>query len=497
MKPHKKSHNPKVIKEAARALYDKNTFVHNINQLIPDSTLLKELLVTFEPNDVLLEEGQKNEHLYVILSGEVAQQKEGEGVTADIGLLGPGDFCGLLSFQTGEPIFLSIKAHSKVTALAFNHGSFDTFLNRYPEISRTLQGLIFSNLAERYRSVVGLHLEVAHLTKELEQERNQLQKTIRELESTRNALISQEKMATLGELTAGLAHEINNPASALLRSVDYLTTNLPLIIGKLSANADVGLVRLMIESGLKRRYADSTEKRARMKQLGQDYPHLKRSALRVISEMNSSVVENINTFLSKESKGDTLQLLLDAYQSGVFLNSIRLSTSRIEFLVKSLKSYSRQPGKMPEMADIREGIHETLHILGHRLKDIRVHLDLQDIPPVSCFVGELNQVWTNLIINACDAMEDNGDVYISCGTSSEGNAVWVKIADSGPGIPDNLKKKIFAPSFTTKAAGGEFGLGIGLPISKGIIEKHQGAISVTNRDGGGAEFVISLPLGRE
>ncbi|MFO8023366.1 MAG: ATP-binding protein [Perlabentimonas sp.] len=494
--PHKHN-NPKVIEEAARSLYDKKTFVENINQLIPDSKLLKQLLVTFEPDEIILAEGQKNDNLYVVLDGEVAQQKEGEDVTANIGLLGPGDFCGLLSFQTGEPIFLSIKAHSKVTALAFNHKTFDTFLNRYPEISRTLQGLIFSNLAERYRSVVGLHLEVAHLTRELERERNQLQKAIRELESTRNALISQEKMATLGELTAGLAHEINNPASALLRSVDYLTTNMPLIIGKLSANADVGLVRFMMEAGLNRKYADSTERRARMKHFSKMFPHLQRNMLRVIAEMDSSVVYSIKPFAEKESRTDTLQLLLDAYQSGVFLNSIRLSTSRIEFLVKSLKSYSRQPGKMPEMADIREGIHETLHILGHRLKDVKVHLDLQDIPPVSCFVGELNQVWTNLIINACDAIGDNGDIFISCGIAPDENAVWIKIADSGPGIPDSLKKKIFSPSFTTKTAGGEFGLGIGLPISQGIIEKHQGEISVTNRDGGGAEFVINLPLGSE
>jgi len=494
MNTHQKHNNPKVIEEAARSLYDKKTFVKNINQLIPESELLKKLLVTFKPKDILLEEGQKNEILYVVLDGEVAQQKEGEDVTANIGLLGPGDFCGLLSFQTGEPIFLSIKAHSKVTALAFNHETFDTFLNRYPEVSRTLQGLIFSNLAERYRSVVGLHLEVAHLTSELERERNQLQKAIRELESTRNALISKEKMATLGELTAGLAHEINNPASALLRSVDYLTTNMPLIIGRLSGNADVELVRFMLEAGLNRKFADSTERRARMKHFSKMFPHLQRSMLRLIAEMDSSVVDSIKPFAAKKNSTDTLQLLLDAYQSGVFLNSIRLSTSRIEFLVKSLKSYSRQPGKMPEKADIREGIHETLHILGHRLKDVKVHLDLQDIPPISCFVGELNQVWTNLIINACDAMSDNGDIFISCGVALSGNAVWVKIADSGTGVPDSLKKRIFAPSFTTKAAGGEFGLGIGLPISQGIIEKHQGDITLTDRFGGGAEFAIELPL---
>ena len=494
MRSQKKHSNPKVVEEAARSLYDKATFVQNINQLIPGSDLLQGLIQAFSAGETILKEGEHNNYLFVVLEGEVSQHKEGEDVTANIGLLGPGDFCGLLSFQTGEPIFISIKAHSNVKTLAFDHRSFDVFFTKYPEISRTLQGLIFSNLAERYRSVVGLHLEVAHLTKELEQERNQLQKAIGELERTRNALISQEKMATLGELTAGLAHEINNPASALLRSVDYLTANLPKIIGRASAIAEVALVREMLEAGMKRQYADAAVQRNRMKQLAAIFPHLQRNKLRTVAEMDENVIAKIKPFAQKGSHLEALHLLIDAFQSGAFLNGIRISTSRIEFLVKSLKSYSRQSGKQPEMADIREGISETLQILGHRLKNVKVHLDLQDIPPMSCFVGELNQVWTNLIINSCDAMNDVGNIYISCGVNNENGSVWLKLADSGPGVPDKIKKRIFHPSFTTKTAGGDFGLGIGLAIAQGVIEKHQGTITVTDRDGGGAEFTIELPL---
>ncbi|MDX9769099.1 MAG: ATP-binding protein [Tenuifilaceae bacterium] len=489
----KRHNNPKVIEEAGRPLYDKAIFVQSINQLIPGSELLKSLIKTFEPNQTILKEGQQNEHLYVVLEGEVQQQKEGEDVTADIGLLGPGDFCGLLSFQTGEPIFISIIAHTRVKTLAFDHKSFDIFFTKYPEISRTLQGLIFSNLAERYRSVVGLHLEVAHLTNELELERNQLQRTITELERTRNAYISQEKMATLGELTAGLAHEINNPASALLRSVDYLSANLPAMFNKAAGIASSELVRLFFESGINRDYSGTTEQRERMKMLSNNFPFLQRGKLRLLAELSAELLEQLNPFAKKESQQETLNLLLDAYQSGVFLNGIKLSTSRIEFLVKSLKSYSRQPGKSPERADIRVGIRETLQILGHRLKNVQIDDDLQDIPPVNCFVGELNQVWTNLIINACDAMNDNGNLYLSCGLEQNSSYVWIKIADNGPGIPDKIKEKIFQPSFTTKAGGGDFGLGIGLTIAQGIIEKHHGTISISDRKGGGAEFTIRVP----
>lgn len=136
---------------------------------------------------------------------------------------------------------------------------------------------------------------------------------------------------------------------------------------------------------------------------------------------------------------------------------------------------------------------ETLQILGNQLKNVNVDVNLPEIPGVSCIPGEINQVWTNIIINACDAMGNKGDLFISCGLTSE-DYVWVKIADNGPGIPDKFKKKIFDSSFTTKTAGGEFGLGIGLAICKGIIEKHQGTIMVNDRQGGGAEFLVSLPV---
>lgn len=484
---------PNVIGASARPVYNKATFVQDIMELMPQSDLLSRLRKDFKEGDVLLAEKNQNQTLYVILEGCVSQVKEGEDIDAKIGMQGPGDFIGLLSFQSGEPVFTTARASSNVITLALNHADFEIFLNKYPNISKTLQGLIFSNLADRYRSVVNLHLEVALLTRELERERNQLKKAIRELERTRNALISQEKMATLGELTAGLAHEINNPASALLRSVDYLATNLPAMAERASALPDTGLVRYFFEAGMKREYADTAEQRARMKDLAVQFPHLNRSRLRVMVDMDEEVFGKIKPLAKKEQKQEMLQLLLDAFQSGVFMNGIRLSTSRIEYLVKSLKSYSRKSGKEPEIADVRQGLRETLQILGNRLKDIKVTIDFPDIPRVRCFVGEMNQVWTNIIINACDAMSDKGQLFLSCGYEEAEKMIWVKIGDSGPGVPDKIKKRIFDSSFTTKTAGGEFGLGIGLAITLGIIEAHHGNIAINDRDGGGAEFYIALP----
>ncbi len=472
---------------------DKASFVKHIKRILPSSELLKSHFHVYEEGDIILREKQENRRLFVILDGFVKQSKKGDDYETAIDLQGPGDFMGLLSFETGERVFTTARANTRVEVLRVGQSSLDKIKDSYPEISKVIQGLIFSNLSERYRRVVTLHLEIAHLSRELEKERNTLQETILELEQTRNLLINQEKMATLGELTAGLAHEINNPASALLRSVDYLTRVLPDMAEQAGALPDTGMLRTFLEAGLNKTVQATSDQRRRMKELAVRYPHLSRSMLRELAELDDKLLALIDDFAKQEGKPRSLQLLLDSHQAGIFLSAIRLSTGRIGHLVKSLKSYSRDARAEPEVADIRLGIRETLMIIGNRLRDVEVDVDLPEIPLVKCFVGELNQVWTNIIINACDAMHDEGKLFINCGTSPD-QQVWVTIADSGPGVPDHLKKKIFDSSFTTKTAGGEFGLGIGLAITKSIVQKHSGSISVRDRMGGGAEFIIHLPI---
>jgi len=482
-----------IVQANNKNAYDKSLVINRIKELLPTSSLLGKLKKTFTEGEIVIKEHQQNDKLYIILDGYISQVKSGAGMNTPIDMLGPGDFVGLLSFQTGEPAFTTTKATKTVETLCLDHQNFELFLTRYPEISKIIQGLIFSNLSERYRRVVTLHVEVALLSKQLEQERNQLQKAIAELEKTRNMLISQEKMATLGELTAGLAHEINNPASALLRSVEYLIQSLPNMAERASALPDTGLVRFFFEAGFKREIDASGTIRARQKVLSETYPWISRGNIRLLSEMNEAVFAKIKPFMDNKKNQELMILLIEAYQSGVFLGGIKLSTSRIEYLVKSLKSYSRQSGAEPEVADIREGLKETLMILGNRLNDIVVTEELPEIPLVRCYVGELNQVWTNIIINACDAMDDKGELIVTCGKSDD-DYVWISIADNGPGVPDMIKNRIFDPSFTTKTAGGEFGLGIGLAITKGIVEKHSGTIKVKDRPKGGAEFFIKLPI---
>ncbi len=471
--------------------YNKEEFVEIIKERLPKSVFLKSLLREYPPCKIILREFTQNDILHVIIEGTVSIVKLEEKGSTKIANQGPGEFLGLLSFQTGEPVFQSARALTKTVTIAINRNDYELLQQKYPKISKILNDLIFANLSDRYRRVVMLHLEVEKLSENLKQEQAELKKTIRELRETRNMLITQEKMAVLGELTAGLAHEINNPASALLRSVDFLLYKLPQMLEDAGRLNDKGLLRYFFESGQKRVFSSSQEHRETTRNVADSFPGLKRSQIRVLADMNEDALEKIRPFARKEKHRELFELYMEAFQAGIFVNGIKISASRIEHLVKSLKSFSRHDKGLPVPTDLRQGIEETLLLVGNRLKNITIEKSLPEIPYVNCRAGEINQVFTNIIINACDAMNDEGSLYISCG--AEAGDVWIKIADSGPGVPASLREKIFDSSFTTKTAGGDFGLGLGLAISKGIIEKHNGTLTVGDRTGGGAEFTITLP----
>ncbi len=474
-----------------RKRYTAAEFAGAIKSMLPNSTFLQGLVKTFSAGSIILREFSQNDNLYIIIEGVVTIVKMDDKVNLKIADQEPGEFIGMLSFWTGEPVFQSAKAKTATQTLVISRRNYEELGEKYPEISKILHDLVFENLAERYRRVVQLNIEVQKLSHTLENEKEQLKETIEELEETRNMLIMQEKMAVLGQLTAGLAHEINNPASALLRSVEFLLVNLPLMLEKAGSHKDNGLLRYFFESGQKRIFSSSEVQREKARVLAGVYPNLTRSQIRIIADMDQETLDKIEPFVKKAKHYDLLELYLEAFQTGIFFNGIRVSTTRIEHLVKSLKSYSRQDKDIVEPIDLRESLEDTILMLGNRLKTFLLEKDFSEIPPVKCSVGEINQVWTNLIINACDAMGSSGILFVSCGET--GKNVWVKIADNGPGVPESIKEKIFESNFSTKTAGGDFGLGLGLAISKGIIEKHGGNISVGNRQGGGAEFTVILP----
>jgi signal transduction histidine kinase len=318
-----------------------------------------------------------------------------------------------------------------------------------------------------------------------------------------------EKMISLGKLSAGLAHELNNPASAVVRSASALKKHLSFesdkfkkvislritdeqvdrvneILGEILQRQSQKELSMMEKSNMEDELADWLDDRDvdNSFELAESYAefHMTTDDLDKIEEQAaapglSTVLEWLNSVLTTEK----------------MVAEIGEASERIGNLVKSVKEYSHMDGgadkkKMP----LRDGVESTLRILQHKIrgKNINVSLKMPDsLPLVNISPGEMNQVWTNLIDNAIDALPEHGNIQIESERDRE--FVITRVIDNGSGIPKDVLDQIFDPFFTTKEIGK--GTGLGLEIAHNIVKRHRGQIKVTSEPGR-TEFNVCLPI---
>jgi signal transduction histidine kinase len=311
-------------------------------------------------------------------------------------------------------------------------------------------------------------------------------------------------MAALGQLIAGVAHEINTPLGAInssVRNIDkFWGTNLPELLSlwqKLSPERQEDLLALLRISSQQSTTLTTREQRQIKRTLTQILQSYNLENVNTLAKylMGIGVYEHIEPFLPLLQDRDCEEILKVAYQianaiiSTSTINTASERAGKVVFALKTYASYDASGEKL--QARITEGIETVLTLYYNQIKQgIEVIKNYGDnLPAISCYPDELNQVWTNLIHNAIQAMNNKGQLTIDVGR--EGENILVKISDSGGGISPEVLPKIFQPFFTTKAAGE--GSGLGLDIVKKIIDKHCGKIEVESVPGK-TTFMVSLPI---
>ncbi|MCB1956984.1 MAG: bacteriohemerythrin [Rhodocyclaceae bacterium] len=313
----------------------------------------------------------------------------------------------------------------------------EALTNLYQIISRRNEALVQTNRS--------LEAKVSERTAELAREKSELADAIRKMELTQSQLLQSEKMASIGQLAAGVAHEINNP-------VGYVNSNL-------------GTLRTYVE---------------RLLALNDLYGELE-ARLPASDPLRAQLADAKQRADLDFLRGDIVDLLRES-QDGL---------GRIKGIVADLKDFAHVGEVEWQDADINAGLDSTLNVVWNELKyKAEVVRDYGQLPNVRCLAAQLNQVFMNLLVNAAQAIEERGTITVR--TRDEGERVRIEIADTGKGMSEAVQKRIFEPFFTTKPVGK--GTGLGLSIAWDIVRKHAGEIDVASQPGEGTCFTIRVPI---
>nr|MDJ0681083.1 ATP-binding protein [Xenococcaceae cyanobacterium MO_167.B52] len=374
----------------------------------------------------------------------------------------------------------------------------------YDRDNNITYGLVtFQDISQRQKTEKLLTDYNRTLEQEVSDRTQQLSQALANLQAAQDELIQSEKMAALGQLIAGVAHEINTPLGAIRASIDNISTalaktlqQLPQLLQQLSPQQQTDFLALLAASRNSQSNISFREERKLKRSLRKDLTAKGIENPDAIATIlvKMGITQNIEPFLILLNSPSNTSILECAYNLSLQQNNsdnIKLAVERAAKIVFALKSYARQDnsGHMTK-AKISDGIDVVLTLYHNQLKQgIEVIKNYELVPEILCYPEELNQVWTNLIHNAIQAMGDQGKLNIA--VTEQNNGVLVQITDSGAGIPAEIKDKIFTPFFTTKPAGE--GTGLGLDIVSKIIDKHQGTIEVASEPGN-TVFSIWLPV---
>jgi len=424
----------------------------------------------------LMTEGQPLGGPHFIVSGRMVLYFTQSGSRRELAVISAGDISGYLPYSRGTIATANSQSVGVTQILSFP--------------------------TERIREMIKDHFEITQALVHVMSNR------VREFTAFQQ---QNEKMMALGKLSAGLTHELNNPASAIVRDSVSLIAHLRLepksfkkVIAIQMTEAQVDclndeLFRLM---GIKDRPRLTLKEKTKREEEITDW--LEENSVYNADDVAESFVdfnftlENLEAFkkhIPENYVSPVFNWISNLLITERMVEDIQESSRRIAELVMSVKTFTHMDrGADKQYANIHIGIGNTLTMLGYKIRKGNIALVEEfdeTIPPVKALIGELNQVWTNLIDNALDAMEISGKGTLTIKTEKDREFVQVTIADDGPGIPDDLISRIFDPFFTTKEIGK--GTGMGLEVVQRIVHQHNGTIKVKSAPGQ-TEFVVCFPI---
>lgn len=399
-------------------------------------------IVDLADGDVLINEGDVADAMYVVLDGELEVTKRSGTTEIPLALVGPGSLQGEIAALEGGRRLASVRASGPAEVLRIPIGTIRELLATGPDVALA----VIRTATGRLRSMEAM-------------------------------LREREKLAGLGTLAAGLAHELNNPAAAALRSVRSL------------------------ESAISRAEELPRPLPPPRPPEGTEPP---RTALERADRMAEleAIVDDAEAANALMAAGWTPSALADvpadargwlAADASVrqLLWELTMALGRIGEIVAAVKGYTYLDQAPVQRVDVRTGLEQTLVILRHKLRDVAVTSDLaDDLPEIEAYGSELNQVWTNIVDNAVDAMDGRGSIEVAARRDESGEGVVVSICNTGPPIPDEVRARLFEPFYTTKEPGK--GTGLGLHISHSVVVRHGGRIEVSSAEGRTC-FTVTLP----
>ena len=445
---------------------------------------LREVLVEgseefIEAGEVGGREGEPVDHLYVILEGEFRWSKKVDGGEVVMNTYGSGEFFAEVPLLLGKPFLATWRALADSRVFALPNEIFRRMLTIHPTFSNT----VLEMLAQRIQVLYSVSQQ-------------------------------REKLSSLGTLAAGLAHELNNPASASRRAAGRLRDSLEnrRSLGmRLTRAAARGEIRPAQVDALERIVNEALGRDKALALNSLERSDLEEEVARWLEDRDVEEAWDLSPTLVGAGLGivdlnlveaavppgtlaDALGYLEAVLDSARLVDEIDASSMRISNLVATMEGYSYMDRAPTQEVDVNEGLDNTLAILRYRLAGIEVERDYEEsLPRITAHGGELNQVWTNLIDNAVDAVAD-GDMTgrIRLRTSQERDRLLVEISDNGPGIPEEIQDRIFEPFFTTKDVGK--GAGFGLDVSyRIVVGRHGGDIRIDSKPGD-TRFQVRLPM---